>query len=191
MKRGVALLAVVALGCTDAPISEETRARESYLRRLAEREGVLDAWYLMSRSELVFEDGFSLTEMTPPTPLPRWTDETIAIGSVRSIAARWMTARAHLRVRGRGDMRLALWGQVQAVAIATRPRLTVSFDGLEIAALVVDVDGRFTVDTVIPGTWLDGWSDIDVRLSSIHEPWRSVRDLRVARLEGVTWEPLP
>lgn len=191
MRRVAIALLALACGCGPTPISDETRSREAYLHQLAEREGLADAWHLMSRSELVFEDGFSLTELTTPDPPPRWTELSTAIGSVRAVPVRWMTARAHLRVRGRSDMHLALWGQIYAAAIATRPRMTVAFDGLEVAALVVEPDGRFRVDTVIPGTWLHGWSDIDISLSSIHEPWRTVRDLRVARLEGVTWEPLP
>ena len=101
-----------------------------------------------------------------------------------------MTASGHLRVRGRGDMRLRVWGRIHVLAISTRPRVTVTFDGLEIDSRVVEPDGRFAVETVIPGTWLHGWSDLYVKLSSMHEPWRTIKDLRIARLEGVVWEPV-
>ncbi len=177
--------------CGSPPVSDETRAREAFLRTLAEREGVPGAWALMSRSELVFEDGFSLTELTPGNVPPRWSEIAIEQTSVPAVPVRWMSAESHLLVRGQHDMHLALRGQVHAAVMATRPRLSVSFDGLEIASLVVDPDGRFAVDTVIPATWLHGWSDVYLRLSSVHEPWRTIRDLRVARLESVTWAALP
>lgn len=191
MSRALALAVVVAAACGSAPVNDETRAREDYLRGLAEREGLTDAWHLMTRSDLVFEDGFSLTSMAKPDDDRRWIDLEQAVGSMRAVAVRWMTASGHLRVRGRGDMHLRVWGRIHVLAISTRPRVTVTFAGLEIDSRIVEPDGTFALDTVIPGTWLHGWSDVYVNLSSMHEPWRTVKDLRIARLEGVVWEPLP
>ena len=191
MKRVAAAALAVALGCGQAPVSDETRRREAYLRQLAEREGLADAWHLMSRADLVFEDGFSLTDMVPPAPPPRWTELPSAIGSVRAVPVRWMTARAHLRVRGAGDMHLALWGHVDVARIFTRPRLTLSVAGHEVASGVIDASGDFAVATVVPAAWLDGWVDAYLRLSSVSEPWRDPALLQAARVEGVTWEPAP
>lgn len=191
--RARALVAGLALaaGCGSPPISEETRARERFLRELVAREGLPEAWGLLDRAELVFQDGFSLPDLAAPDQPPGWRDQAAPLTSVRSRPVRWMHAQAHLRVRGVGPHRLELRGRVHAEVMATRPRLTVSFDGLEVASLVVDPDGTFAIATAIPARWLDGWCDIYLRLSSVHEPWRTMRDLRIARLEHVAWAPLP
>ena len=190
--RAVAFAALAALAAcgSEAPVNEETRLREAFLRRLAEQEGLRDVWLLTSRSDLVFEDGFSLPMLTTLEDR-RWTDVNLSQSSVRGVPVRWMTASGHLRVRGRGDMHLRVWGHIHVLAISTRPRVTVTFDGLELSSRLVEPDGSFAFETVIPGTWLDGWSDVYVNLSSMHEPWKTARDSRIARLEGGVWEPLP
>lgn len=185
-------VALAAAGCgREAPLNDETLARDRYLHELAEREGLGDAWYLMTRADLVFEDGWSATTMVDPALTLAWYQATRSCTSVRKVAVRWMGPSAHLRVRGRGGaMHLQVWGRADLAAMDTRPRVTVTFDGLEFYSRVVADDGGFRVEAVIPADWLHGWSDIYVNLSSVHEPWRDPGRLRVARVEGVAWEPV-
>ena len=61
---------------------------------------------------------------------------------------------------------------------------------LLIAAAVADASGRFVVDVRVPRARLGrGWRDLYLVLSSIAEPDKDLRDLRVARLESVEWAP--
>lgn len=191
MKRMTAALAALLCACGSPPSSDEARARERFLRELAAREGLPEAGGLMASADLVFEDGFSLPELTDPSPPGGWRERRVPNASVRAVPVRWMAAQAHLRVRGRGAHRLILRGRVHADVMATRPRLTIAFDGVEVWSGLTGVDGGFDLDLPIPADWLDGWSDVYVRLSSVHEPWRTLRDLRIARLEHAAWTPQP
>lgn len=188
-----AALVVLAAACgREAPMNAETAARERFIRGLTIREGVPDVWYVMSRADVVFEDGWSLGQMVDPSPGVPWTDVARVSGSIRARPIRWLGPAGHLRLRGAStDMRLQIWGAVNVTAVQTRPRVSVTFDGLEIWSEVVGPDGGFAIDQVIPATWLDGWSDAYVLLSSVSEPWREPGSLRVVRVEGVAWEPLP
>lgn len=186
------LWAALAAACgREAALNPETEARERFIRELAQREGLADTWDVMSRADLVFEDGFSLTEMVDPRPSTRWSELPPSYASVRAVAARWMGPAGHLRVRGRGgDMHLRIWGRTDVTRLMTRPRVTATFDGLEFYSRVMDEDGRFEIEAVIPQEWLRGWADVYVLLSSVHEPWRQPPNLKVARVEGVQWEPV-
>jgi len=190
-------LAGLAAGCgRQAPITDETRAREGYARDLAEREGLLDAWALTSRSDLQFDDGFAGVELVDPLARGAWWDDAVrACASGRAQPVRWMGARGHLRVRGTGDHRLRLRGWADVSALQTRPTISASFDGAELHAAVVDDHGYFQIDATIPGGWLAGadWSDIYLVSSSVDNPFRdpagklSTTRLTVLRLEGATW----
>lgn len=182
--------ALAACG-SEAPVNPETEARERFIRELTVREGVPELWDLMSRSDVVFEDGWSAATMIDPTLSPKWTDAVPAQRTVRKLPARWLGPTAHLRLRARGDqpMRLRIWGAVNVEALFTRPRLTVTFDGRELSSRVIGDDGALSVEATIPADRLGGWSDVYVTLSSVGEPWRDAGGLRVARVEGVAWEP--
>lgn len=197
MSRAAALVALAAAALaacgSQAPVNEETEARERFIRELTVREGVPELWGLMSRADLVFEDGWSPALMIDPTLSPRWTDAVPASRTVRKIPARWLGLNAHLRLRARtpSAMRLRIWGAINLEALFTRPRVTVTFDGRELSSKVVGDDGALAIDATIPASWLDGWSDVYITLSSVGEPWRDAGGLRIARVEGVTWEPAP
>jgi len=187
-------LAIVALaaGCgRDTPLSAEVVARDEFVHALAVREGRLDLWQLSSRATLVFEEGFSQTYVHAPGPPPRWVEPSRGDTATWDAVARWIGPNAHLRVRASGgDMRLRIWGHVDVARLHTRPAVTVSFDRQEVGAQVLAVDGRFSIEAVIPSAWLDGWSEVYLRLSSVHDPWRDPASLQVARVEGVEWEPV-
>lgn len=192
MRRRLALLALVAIGCSDRSPSAEDRAREAFVEALAAREGHTDLWRLMSRLEVVFEEGWSRPMLVTLEPDRPWRDLTPPPpASARGVAVRWMGVRAHLRVRGDQARRLRLWGHVDIAAIFTRPRLTVTVAGRELSSALVGADGAFAIDAVVPAGWLDGWGDLYVQLSSVGEPWRDPAALRAVRVEGVTWDAAP
>jgi hypothetical protein len=181
----LALAVALAFGCShDAPITDEVLAREAFVRRLAEREGRLEDWYVMSRRDVQFEDGF--TRPSRPHILKR------VAGVATMPPGRWFDAVAHLRVyaRERGvPMRLRVWGATDLEKLGTRPRLSVTFDGVEQWAQTVDADGRFSVELAIPPRGHAGWSEVYLSLSSNHGPWKDAASLELAVVQGVEWEP--
>lgn len=196
MSRALLALMTVAghlTACGDHQPSSEERAREAFVEDLAEREGKADLWRLMSRLELVFEEGWSRPMLVEPSTDRSWREgrPPSPPATTRGVAVRWMGDRAHLRVRGDGPRRLRVWGHVDTAAIFTRPRLSVTSAGHELSSALVDTAGDFSVDVVIPGAWLHGWLDVYLYLSSVGEPWRDPAALRAVRVEGVEWVPAP
>ncbi|MDB4962313.1 MAG: hypothetical protein JWP01_2312 [Myxococcales bacterium] len=167
--------------------------RAAYVRALADREQLHDAWSLNTRDNILFEDGLTgLVFLDDRAGEPAWYEVLHPPGKepVRGKAARWLYRRAHLRVRGDRDMRLVLRGTLNMAVIHTRPRLDVSLDGQLLASVVADEHGAFVIDVVVPRAVLThGWSDLYLVFNSISEPQKEVRDLRAARLENVEWEP--
>lgn len=191
-RTALALVALAAVACGDRPPSAEDRAREAFVEGLAAREGHSDLWRLMSRLEVVFEEGWSRPMLIAIEPDRPWRDVTPPPAPAsRGTAVRWMGARAHLRVRGDGPRRLRVWGHVDRAAIFTRPRLTVTAAGRELASSLINDDGDFAVDVAVPAAWLTGWVDVYLQLSSVGEPWREPAAQRVVRVEGVTWDAAP
>ena len=171
----------------------ETARRAAYVRDVADRAELHDAWSLNNRANILFDDGFTgLVFLDASTDDPTWYSvlNPTAPPATRGTAARWMYRRSHLRVRGAADMRLALSGKVNLGVAYTRPRLDVILDGELLATVVADTGGRFDVDAVITAAQLaGGWHDVYLVFDSISEPSKDVRELRAARLESVEWEP--
>jgi hypothetical protein len=82
-----------------------------------------------------------------------------------------------------------LRGHVNLNLLYTRPRLDVSLDGALLASITADADGAFTIDVTIPKTQLHGWCELYAVFDAIGTPEKEVKELRLARLEEVTWEP--
>ncbi|MEO7097309.1 MAG: hypothetical protein ABI175_28870, partial [Polyangiales bacterium] len=171
----------------------EVARRAAFVRDLADREELHDAWSLTTRSNVLFDDGFTgLVFLDPSTDDPTWYDafHAPATAPTRGTAARWLYRRAHLRVRGSADMHLALGGKINLAAAYTRPRLDVMLDGELIATVIPDAGGRFDIDAQVTRAQLaGGWHDIYLVFDSIAEPQTNVRELRSARLESLEWEP--
>lgn len=171
------------------PAQEPTR-REAWMAELAKREGLEREWALMSRRNLIFADGISGLTFDDLDRDPRWYDVYYrAPEPVRGVPVRWLHKRGHIRLTGTTDMHLVIRGRVNLNSIYTRPRLDVSLDGELLASLVIAADGTFTVDVVVPKAQLAGWADLYLVFNTIGTPERDVRDLRIARLDHVTWEP--
>ena len=184
-------MAVIVAGCTrDVPLDAETIARDEFVRGVAERAGARDFWQVSARADLVFEDGCSLPQPADDPTVSAATAMPLD-RAARGPAVRWFGPAAHLRVRGRGgDMRLRIWGRVDLQRLLTRPRIRATFDGREFASRVVGADGGFALETVVAAAQLDGWSDVYLEVSSVHHPLRDAAVLRVARIEGVAWDPV-
>lgn len=176
-----------------APPYPEPARRAAYVRDVADRAGLHDAWSLNTRANILFDDGLSgLVFLDASTDEPTWYSvlNPNAPSLTRGTAARWMYRRAHLRVRGATDMNLAISGKINLGVAYTRPRLDVILDGALLATVVADPQGRFDVSAAVTAAQLaGGWHDLYLVFDSIAEPSKDVRDLRAARLERVEWEP--
>lgn len=164
-------------------------ALEAHVEALATREGLTARWRLMSRGDVVFEDGWSRPVLVVTGADGRWTEVAATTPSAPAVPVRWIGRSAHARVHGSGDMRLRLWGRVDVAATFTRPRVTVSVAGRELTSRIVEPDGEFLLDAVVPAAALGGWRDLFLTLSSGDELRRDPARLKVARVEGLTWEP--
>jgi hypothetical protein len=173
------------------PAGERVR-RDAFLRDLAEQEGFAAEWSLTTRNDVVFADGLSGLTFAQPGDNAKWF-EVAAIDPEpkRGVPVRWMYRRTHLRVRGSRDMHLVLRGRVNIGVLYARPRLDVSINGTLLGSTLVAPDGAFTIDLTVPAAQLAGsrWSDLYVLFNAIGQPERDARDVRIASLESVTWEP--
>jgi len=175
---------------TDRP---ESARRSAFVRALAEREGLHDAWSLNSRDNVLFEDGFTgLVFLDGRTDDPTWYEvlHPPSTAPTRGTAARWMYRRAHVRLRGDADMRLVLRGKVNLAATHARPRLDVSLGGELLTSVVVDDAGRFAIEVTVSHAQLGAaWRDLYLVFHGVSEPAKDARDQRAARLESLEWEP--
>ncbi len=147
----------------------EPERRAAYVRALADREGLHAQWSLNNRENVLFLDGTNAMAMLDA-----------------KIPVRWLHRRAHLRVLGATDMRLVARGKIN---VPSRPRIEVSLDGVRLASVVVDLDGAFTIDVVVPAARLGGsWRDLYVTFDGVDDPAKDTRERRVAYLESLEWE---
>lgn len=170
---------------------DEPRRRGAWVRELADREGLHDAWSLTTRADLRFEDGTgALRYVDDSIDDPRWYEVTHARPEParRGKAILPVLRRVHLRVRSASDMRLVLHAAIALNTVYTHPRLDVSLDGELLTSAVASATGQYTVDVTVPRERLaGGWHDLYLVFSSIADPGRDVRELRIARLESVEW----
>ena len=172
--------------------ADESLRRDDYVRKLAVHEGLFGEWRLSSRSDIVIEDGLNGITYLDPAALadPHWNDAyDRAHEPTTGTPVKWMQRRVHWRVKGDRAMHLMLRGHVNLNALYSRPRLDVSLDGELIASTVVDLRGNYIVDVVVPVELLDGWCDLYAVWNTIGQPEKDVKDLRIARLEELVWEP--
>lgn len=171
----------------------ELARRTAWVRALAEREHLHDAWTLATRADVRFEDGTGpLRFVDDSVDDPAWYEVSHAhapAGRGRPILP--LQQRAHLRVRGSGgDMRLVLRAAISRNMVFTHPRLDLSLDGALLASLVADDRGRYALEITVPRAQLGaGWHDLYLTFSTLLDPDRDLRDARAARLEIFEWSP--
>ncbi|HEU4731977.1 MAG TPA: hypothetical protein VFT22_28975, partial [Kofleriaceae bacterium] len=188
------LASPVRAATTRVTRGDEPARRAAWVRELADREGLHDAWSLTTRDDLRFEDGTAAVRYVDGAiDDPKWYEVSHPRPEPprRGTAILPMSRRAHLRVRGATDMRLALRAAVALNAVFTHPRLDVSLDGELLTSAVADTTGHYTVEVTVPRERLaGGWHDLYLVFSSIADPGRAdPRELRIARLESVEWLP--
>ncbi|TMQ18286.1 MAG: hypothetical protein E6J90_20465 [Deltaproteobacteria bacterium] len=177
---------------TRAATGSEPERRGAWVRELADREHLHDVWSLSTRADLRFEDGTGGVKFVDDSvDDPKWYDVTHPHEPARrGTAVLWVQRRAHLRVRGASDMQLGLRARIALGMVNTHPRLDVSLDGELVASAVADATGHYAIAATVPRDRLaGGWHDLYLVFSSIGDPDRDLRDVRVARLEAVEWSP--
>jgi hypothetical protein len=168
--------------------ASEPERREAFVRRLAKREHLEREWALSSRRDLVFEDGLSNETYAQPADDAHWYDFFVRDPNpTRGQPIRWLSRRAHLRVRGEGGMHLVMRGRINTSLVFTRPRFDVSLDGELLGSFTTDEGGAFAIDLDVAAS--SSWGDLYIVMSSAGQAERDVKDLRLARLEEVQWEP--
>jgi hypothetical protein len=89
-------------------------------------------------------------------------------------------------------MVLSIRARVAINSVFTRPRLDISLDGELLTSVVADASGAYAIDLRIPADKLSGhWQDVYLISSSVIEPEKELRDLRIGRLESVEWRRAP
>lgn len=188
MRRAPCTLAMVAVALVAAAcakerspaVREEVARRDAYAHALAVDAGIESSWRVSSRTEILFQEGFSLIEHDPP-------------GDFRNNGFRWMGPRGRIRVKSHGDrpMRLRLHGWAHEKEIKARPVISVYVDGRLVADTgAVPEDGLWGIDVVVPAELLRDrdWVDVSIRASAVAYHWAEPPDLRVIVLGGVFWE---
>jgi hypothetical protein len=156
---------------------DEPALRAAWVRELADREGLHDAWSLTSRGDLRFEDGTGApnTDVPRSNATPRAPPEVAPRGAASAELDRQLgrpvRRRAHLRVRGATDMRLVLHAQLAPGIGEMRPRLDVSLDGELLASELASPGGQYAIDVTVPrGQLAGGWHDVYLVFSGVAAP---------------------
>jgi len=176
-------VALALLGCTRGPPAEvtaEVARREAYAHAIAVDAGQGSAWSVSSRSEILFEEGFSGVQYDPPDDF-------------RAHGFRWTGQRARVRLKSHGDrpMHLLLYGWVNLKVTRTHPTLAVYVDGQLVGgAPPVDDSGLWGIDTIVPASMLRDakWVDLTLVVSAVAWHWAEPPDLRVVVLNGLFWD---
>src|SRR6185503_20262429 len=105
--------------------------RSAWMRELADREGVHDAWSLATRADVRFEDGIGgMVVVDEADRDPRWFEVSRArtVALKRGTPIRPLYRRVHLRVRGTTDMHFEARIAIALNSMFTHPRVDVSVD---------------------------------------------------------------
>jgi hypothetical protein len=167
----------------------EGLSRDGYVRSLAEREGLEQAYHLRSRLDLVFADGFSEIFCAVTRKEMEALGQGFDCRKIGAAPTRWMGPIGHLRLRGRGAMRLAIDGRVATREIGTRPEVALLVDGKTLATTRVDEEGMYAIEVSFADMRAQGWHNAYLVISSVGEPWREPSQLALARVDRVVWEP--
>ncbi len=167
----------------------ERRRRDDWTAQFCARNNFSREWALTDRGDFMFVDGTSGLTYGDDDEDRRWNDATRS-NRMSGLPLRWLYRRAHFRMRADGAMHLVLRGHVSLNSIHTRPRFDVSLDGKLLTSITADeTTGAFSIDLSFAAGQLAQWSDLYVVSNAIGQPDRDARDLRLARLEEVIWEP--
>ncbi len=185
MKRLVVVsLACAALGCSKA--SSDTKAeivaREAYGRDVAVDAGAGRMLKVSSRSDVMFELGWSLVSYDPPDDF-------------RNHAFRWMGKNGQVRLHPHGDknMHLVAAGWVNDKIIRAKPVISLFLDGQFVGTTDSIEDGHWHVDRVLTPDWFRGkdWVNLEIRCNAIAWHWSEPPDLKLVVLYDFVWSEAP
>ena len=176
------MAAASAASCTakdPAPaVQAEIDLRDGFAKAAAIDGGAGRALNVGSRSDVLFEDGFSLVSYDPPDDF-------------RNHAFRWMGARGHVRLKSHGDttMELELYGYLNEKVIRSKPAITIYVDGVRLFDTHVEEDGSWIIKTKIPAEWARNtrWMDLIITVSAVGFFWAEPPELRVVVVNKVRW----
>ncbi len=185
---GGAVLAAASLvwGCSSgrrkAEVKAETLAREAYAHAVAVDAGAGRMLPVASRTDVLFEEGFSNLSYDPPQDF-------------RNSGFRWMGQRGHIRVRSHGDrpMRLKTFGWLHEKVIRAKGVVTIYVDGIRIADTGAVEKETWVLETVIPTDLLRGkeWLDVIITASAVSFHWAEPPALAVVALNSFEWTEIP
>lgn len=183
--RRIAILgaAVGTVACSRAEPSPELKAeviaRERFARGVAIDAGAERALGVGSRTDVLFEDGFSVVSYDPPDDF-------------HNHAFRWMGARGHVRLAGHGAhaMRLSMEGYINEKVIRSKSVITVYLDGIRIFDAPADETGIWRMGVSLPADVLrhEGWMDLVLAVSAVGFFWAEPPELRVVVLNKLEWK---
>lgn len=194
---GSAIFVVSACQQIRPEVEAESRKRFAYVEELSRRENRFAEWLLSDRLGLRFEDGMSgITFIDASSIEGPWDsvrrESVITTGEAlpkKAIPVRWMHRRSHFRIKAKEPMVFSAVGAINFAVINTRPRVELIVQGALASSALVGDDGNFCATAYyVPAD--EEWSDVYLTLSTVGSPERAPRDLRVARLLQVKWEPL-
>lgn len=183
----LSLALAAGLGCSgksqSAEVRAEIEAREAFARAAVVDAGAGGALEVGSRSDVRFEDGFSIVSYDPPDDF------------LHGNAFRWMGQRSHVRVRAHHEhpMHLRIRGWLNEKVIRSKPVVAVYLDGQLLRDTGAVEEGFWVLETDVSGPMLHDlrWLDLVLTISTVAFQWAEPPDLRIAVLNSVQWTELP
>lgn len=173
------LLTACSRPARDEKLEEEIRAREAYAKRLVEEADAGRMTKVMSRSDVIFEEGFSKVLYDP--------DEDF-----RAHAFRWMGKQGHVRLRNTKNrpMRLYVEGWVNKKVIQAHPVITAYVDGQYLETTNEIWFEHWKLDVVVPPEMMRGreWLDLTLACNAVGFHWSDPPELRVIVVYDFKWE---
>jgi hypothetical protein len=184
VKRFVVLLCAALLGCSHSSVDTkaEIKAREEAGRATAIDAGADRMLKVASRSDVMFELGFSMISYDPPDDFHHH-------------AFRYMGKNGHVRLKPHGDAKMHLYigGWVNEKVIRAKPVVSVYLDGMLVETTGAIEGGHWRIDKVLTPDWFRGreWVDLDILCNAIGWHWSDPPDLKVVVLYDFVWSEVP
>lgn len=186
MKRALLLtvpLVLVACGKpkSDPKLEQEIRERDDFARAVVVDAGASRALKVASRTDALFEEGFSAISYDPPDD---WHNH----------AFRWMGQNGHVRLKMHGDrtMKIKLGGWVNEKVIRAKPVISAYIDGQFIGTTGAVESGHFFLEADVPSALARGkdWVDLNITSNAVAYHWGDPPDLKVIVFYNLEWYEL-
>ena len=180
------LVTVLAPACSttepNPAVQAEIASRESYAKALALDSGATTMLGVASRSNVLFEEGFSNIEYDPPNDF-------------HNRAFRWMGKRGHIRLHSNGGRpaTLKVTGWLHEKELRAKGVVALYLDGRYIRDTGAVEDGVWWIETLIQPELLRGarWHDLVITVSAVAYHWSDPPALHVVVINSVDWSEGP